>query len=475
MNNLSKIERDSIIYFTANPPLIDPSIKSFCIGSKSMLTDASSQQRFLFGKDDEKANIELYEESFYRVRDSNALLRDTTLDDILLKIKSEHYSITRHRVKTGYDSGFIDYVNGAIILTSEGWINADGLKVLESEASSSEVTGYIEERSTIIPSLTTSDIVQATQDGVLAIDGVIIATLNSRKEWVSDLVQGTFADTDLVRLLAHMDTPIAVYGGTREDFFHGVVSNSEDPIKSPTVRLGSSRQGDGFYATSSYAEALKVYGNPNSFEVKGKLGKLDDNGEISKSEYLHGHVYSVKTPASVYDANLHEIHTGFDVVPSLSAMMLLAKHSGVNDKLAYNCWLKAKSSISSFGVYAAINEFNNAMIASSGRNDGIIKLISGMGFEAIKIDIPSKSDIVDAENAIKKLEESPDLLSTRAIHNTIVNYAKTALKEIVESIPAKAEKSHLIVFNVNNAEITHKKHISYSKESTHEQEMDLWG
>lgn len=394
---------------------------------------------------------------------NNMLFSDLTFEDIKKITKKNKNYVPKQRISVGYKHGFIDAKTFALLKQENGWIDDNDLTILPISASEDEIFDYIKSKTNVIESFTLEQLNECEEKGVIKVDDKIIATKIPDGDWKGYWENNKgrkFLPGEAVRVLAHSDEDYVIYGAIQESrMFHGNVTNSPKEEKEHVTRAGASKQGDGVYATASVNEAVRVYANPKSFEVSGKLLVDDEKGRLNKKDYVLGHLYEVKSTLPLFKATLGREILNQDEIPSISAISLLAKSCNCNMKYAFNQWLKMKNGYSSYDVYESVNAINEMIIQKNMTSKNFFnKIFAGMGFEGVEITIPSKSKIHEMERKLKELKEYDEsyFKEEKINKNLILNSANSYLTGVKNSIPAKAMDAHLIVFDKN---LIQKEHI----------------
>jgi hypothetical protein len=362
------------------------------------------------------------------------------------------------RIKEGFNVGLIDTVNNAFLKNDRGWINDKQEVILPSDASIEQLTEHIRSYARIAPTLTIQELEQCEEDGKCYLHDKLIASKNENGDWVDIDTNKTFSNGELIRLIHHKNDPIAIMAGLPEgNLYHSNVTDSKVPQDTHIIRDGISRQGNGSYMTTSVNEAIKIYGNPYSFEVRGKLLDEHEKELINRDDYKFGHLYESSTLANVYKASLKGKHLSFNEVPSASAILLIAKENGTSQVFAQNWWMKMKSAASTYDVYMHLNEFSNRIIGDGGDCNTIAKVMGAMGYQGLEINFPSKEDLTSYQEKITELEEKDEsyFKNEKLAKKPVIEEMKAYLKDITEAIPAKAESSHVIIFDPTKVDRVH--------------------
>lgn len=354
------------------------------------------------------------------------------------------------RVIEGFKAGLIDCINNAYMKTDRGWINDEQEVVLPVDASIEDIRAKIANHARVIPSFNISQLEQAEKSGECYIHGRLAASKNENNQWVDHASNRTFADGELIRLLHHKRDPIAIMTGVPEEkIYHSTVTDSKKQEDSHITREGSSAQGDGVYMTASPNEAIKIYGNPYSYEVRGKLLNEHEQGKIDRDKFIFGHIYEADTTASLYKASMNPRHTTFNDFPSPSVIQLVAKENGTSVGFANNWWMKMKSSSSTYDVYTALNEFSARIRSDGGDSNAMNKILSSMGFQGIEIKFPTNEQVSEYKERLSNLEnlDQSDFTEVGIGKKPVINEMTKYIERLIEGIPAKAENAHVIVFD----------------------------
>lgn len=377
-------------------------------------------------------------------------------------------SISKLRVSEGFKAGLIDFVSNALIRTKDGsWKDAIHNHSLPAETSLVDILNYVKsQKVNVIPSVTTDDLEVAEERGVLIIGSDTIA----RKEdgrWIESEHKKSFDEGDLIRLLHHQNKPVAIYANLPESrYYHANVSDKNTPSDRHLVRKGSSIQGDAFYATSSVDEAVRIYGNPKSFELRGKLLGMREREGVDDSKYMFGHLYELKSSNCSFKASLKSRHLSANEIPSVAAFMLVASENNIPKGYAENAWMQIKSAQSTYEVYRVLNELNAYSPQFSGSTNCMSQLIRGLGFDSIEVVFPSEEQILGFRERAKEIESlSDEEASALKINKQNVFSRIAQVIDLIEnSIPARAQKSHLIAFNENKVRTEHLGLLPLNKE-----------
>jgi hypothetical protein len=375
------------------------------------------------------------------------------LYDREMKVLASSYSapsVSRSRIVNGFRSGAIDFIAGALIKTPQGWVDENNDVKFGVHAGLMEVAKTLKSRVKVVRDFTTEQLELAEKSGVLRSGFEVIAELienDGQKQWKDVGNKTMFDHGDLIRLLHHRDEPCIIYTSKlNHSYYHGSLSTSETPLDNLPVRTGMSKQGDGVYATASLDEAIKIYANPYSFESRGKLISLKENEGIDDNAYDKSHIYSMTTTANIYNADSKSRSISFDDIPSLPMVLALANENSINKTFATNKWIDMKNSSSTFEVYQHITELSEAY---GDNNLNVLKtLIRSMGFEGIEIEVP-KSEIEDYKSKLESLQNISEIRFEEygAKKEEVLKQVNKYIRDMVDAIPAKADISHLIVFD----------------------------
>jgi hypothetical protein len=373
------------------------------------------------------------------------------------------------RVKTGFKAGFIDFINGAMILKDDGWYDEDQTLVAKNDASEEDIIKYLKTFVGIIPSYSIIDLQNAEDLGEFHYNGNLRAFKEHGvwHETNSDGFSKPHPEGDLIRLLHHSSMPMFLTGKNSNDpIYHGAVSNKMKQEEKHYRRDGMSMHGNGIYGTGSLNEAVKIYANPKSFELSGKLLDLNEKGILIRKEHVFGHLYKLETSANILQVNRDNVHMSKSLVPSLAAIILLADESKVSRTYATKCWLRMSAAQCTYDVYEAINKFSHYASMNSKDNTIFSKIYEGMGFEGINIEFPSKNLIEDAQRLLFNLKISDNYLFTSegVNKNVLVSNAEDYLNKLKESIPPKANGRHLIVYDTSKVNKIHLKSLPVNQE-----------
>lgn len=402
--------------------------------------------------------------------------------------------IPEARLLEGFKAGLIDTINNAFLKTERGWIDDEMNTVLPPNASLEQVKSIVSSKARIIPSLSISDLENAEQQGELFINKRLVAykieaeeVIESMKglpggkelKWVDASSNKTFNEGELIRLIHHRSDPIAILAGTpARTMYHASVTDSKAPEDSHVIRTGVSRQGDAVYSTSSINEAVKVYGNPRSFEIRGKLLQEHEKNGIDRDKHIFGHLYKIQSNASLYKANMEKKHLTFEDVPSPSSITLLARENGSSEGFAMNWWMMMKSAGSTYDMYCALNEFSERLYKDNTDKHGsnvMNKVLSSMGFQGLEIEFPEPEKFTEYNEKIDNIK-SLDQSELSMGKNSIVQAMEHYVNRLKENIPAKAESSHVLIFDTKNMkkeylgilplnkEVLNKKDFFYSRD-----------
>ena len=362
------------------------------------------------------------------------------------------------RIDVGYKYGLIDAQSHSFIKTDEGWRNEEYEVVLLADASLEDVNQMVSEKVRVVPSFTLADFEKAEESGEFFIKDVMVASKNQEGYWIDHGSQRKFFEGELIRLLHHKNDSFVLMGGhTEEQIFHGNVSESNKPESEFKVRKDSSFQGDCVYGTTSVDEAVRVYGNPRSYEIRSKLDRDRDLHNVDPSLSKFGHLYELNTSASLYQASLKPKHISYNDLPSYSSFQLLAKHTGLSEGFASNQWQEMRTAACTLDVYKTISVFcNRARLERADPN--IFKQIFGsLGFEGIEINVPSKEVIKGFKSAVNELREldESEFKDRKVKKESLIKVLDDYVQGIEGCIPPKAQNSHVVVFDQGQVESQH--------------------
>lgn len=372
--------------------------------------------------------------------------------------------IPEQRITCGFEAGLIDLGKNALLKTDRGWVNHNQEVVADHDATIDKIKEVSKEYAITIPSFNLSQLDDIEKHGVLYINEVLVAEKDEDGNWIggSRFFDGNYPDGkrfqsgEVVRLIAHSNLEVAIYGHReKEPMYHGNVSNTLKPNLDHKTLKGSSRQGEGAYFTGSINEAVKVYGNPKSFEVSGKLLGLHEKDVIDRKDFVVGHLYEAESSASLFPATFESGYVIDDLAPSLSTFVLLARELGINEVFATMEWHRMKDGGSSYSVYQSVNALNDAATGQ----EIFPKVFKSMGFEGVSVEFPSEKLIEKIKSQIDELDaiDSSYFHDRKISKNSIVETLKTNISMIEHSIPARAEKKHVIVFDESKITKSHLK------------------
>lgn len=353
--------------------------------------------------------------------------------------------IGEKRLLNGFNNGLIDFISGALIKKEDGWYNEQGLKKFDNKSEFDEIKKNIGLKCNIVPEYSIKDLLKIEEMGEYYVSGKKVAELieeNGRKYWLDIERNKAFAENDLIRLLHHRNDIVILGNNNISDtYYHASLSNEIKNRENLIAREGLSAQGTAIYGTGSLNEAIKVYGNPYSFESKSKYHALKNNG-IDISDYNIGHLYKVNSNGNVYRASINDSASIYEM-PSLPLLLCLSEDK-INKEYIHSMWLRMKDSVSTYELYQHINEFSETAQKNYGVENIFKKIFLSMNFDTVEIIFPEQL-LNNIENKIKEIEESDIENKER-----IIKQIKIIQGELLESVPAKAEKSHLIIYDTNN-------------------------
>lgn len=366
--------------------------------------------------------------------------------------------IGQSRIKVGYKYGLIDAISHSFILTDEGWRNDEYEVVLPNDAPIDDVYSMVSSKVQIIPSFTLADFEQAETIGEFYVNERMIASKDQEGSWIDHSTQKKFNEGEIIRLLHHRNDPFVLMGGHSEaTLFHGNVSKSNKPQLEFRVRKDSSYQGDCVYSTTSIDEAVKVYGNPRSFEVRGKLDRERTLTGADPSPYKFGHLYELTTSATLYKASIKPKYISYNDLPSHSAFMLLAKHTGLSAGFASNQWQEMKSAACTLDVYKTISTFCSRARLNNVSSNIFKQIFGSLGFEGVEINVPSKDVMNEFKSTVNQLRTTrEDEFNERGVKKeSVIKLLDDYIHGLEDSFPPKAQNSHVVVFDHNQIESKH--------------------
>lgn len=431
-------------------------LRGFGRNSPSLKTSTQAVHEYL------TTDIDLYDlaQSYNYERDivhnGQDIDDDSFLSDVFYHLDDP--TIADARITEGFKVGLIDTINNAFLKTDRGWINDKQEVILPTDATIEQLTDHIRSFARIAPTYTISELEQCEKEGVCYYQDTMIASKNEDGDWVDMDTNKKFKDGELIRLLHHKNDPVAIMSGLPEGkLYHANVSDSKIPQDIHIIREGVSRQGNASYMTTSVNEAVKIYGNPYSFEVRGKLLDEHEKELINRDDYKFGHLYESSTLANVYKASLKGKYLSFNEVPSASAILLLAKENGTSQGFAQNWWMKMKSAACTYDVYKSLNEFSDRLLSDGGDCNTIVKVMGAMGYQGIEINFPSNEELKTYKDKLATLEalDVSVFRDENLAKKPVTEDMKAYLDSVIEAIPAKAENSHVIIFDPSKVERKH--------------------
>lgn len=355
-----------------------------------------------------------------------------------------------NRIMRGFESGAIDYISGALVKTDKGWIDDQNQIMLNKGASIEDVFSLVKRRADIVAEFSTARLEQAEHTGTLSVGTKEIAHLkdvDGQKKWIDTTSKRMFDHGDLIRLLHHRDEPLIIYTSKlSHDYYHGAISPDSKPLESLPVREGMSIQGDGVYGTASVNEAVKIYGNPYSFESRSKLLSLKENQGVDDSTYDKGLLFSMTTTANIYNATLDQHRITFNDIPSLPLVLALSHSAGLNQVFATNKWVDMKNSSSTYEVYQHMQDLTTGH--GNRRQDLLKSMLLATGFEGIELEVPA-SKLEDYKYKLDSVKNKPEIIFEKhgLKKDEVIKQINHFIKGVESAIMPKAEVSHLIVFN----------------------------
>lgn len=435
--------------------------KSFRGGERNHDTTFMAIHEFLTGEGGEDNYEEFIDSYRYELQKMDMNIEDYR-DDFLNEVFDYLHDpiIAMDRIVSGYQHGLIDTINNAFLKTDRGWINDEQKVILPVDATQDDVVAHISSLVRVVPSFTIKTLEQAELTGELFVNDRLMA-YKENGDWVDTSTNKKFATGELIRLLHHRNDPMVILTGVpSEKLYHATVSQSKEPDTGHVTRKGMAMQGDAVYTTTSVNEAVKIYGNPHSYEIRGKLLDEHEKGVINRDKFIFGHLYEVDTNANLYKADLKTRHLSFNDVPGASAILLLAKEAGASEGFAQNWWMMMKAANNTYDAYCAINEFSGVISGQvKGDNNCLKKIYAAMGFEGLEIKIPSKVELDNIQSNITAVEnmnaENGVLMGMK--RDPIVKKFNSYLQHVKEGIPAKAQGNHVLIFDQENMV---KRHVS---------------
>lgn len=430
-------------------------LKKYPTPRKNNAATSNSVFQFLSGHNDVVDFLELYQSEKREQFDHSYPAIAEHLDEILQLNAEQRFPISKDRIRAGFAVGVVDFISGSLTHTRGGWLNEKGHLALPPDATLNDIGKYVKSETYTAPELSVRDLKQAENEGKLYIGGKLAA---EKVEYLGALMwqdkesEKLFNEGDLIRLLHHRNETFC-FANTNlkgNEYFHANLSDKPEPVTDIKFREGVSRQGDGFYSTSSLNEAVKIYGNPHSVESKGKLLHIRENEKQDTTNHNKGHLYSVSTDAKVFVASIESTNLTAHTIPSLPLTLGLAKKYGANTTFATNKWLEMKDSTSTYELYCHLNELNQAAQRASGKNSFMTDTLKAMGFEGIEIVFP-QSEIDNYKEKLTEISNLPEdfFRENKVRKENILEAVKGFIDNFESGIPTKAEMSHLIVFNPN--------------------------
>lgn len=355
-------------------------------------------------------------------------------------------------IENGIKNGLVNYISGVLVKKEDGWFNELGEKKLDLEVELKDFIKFINKKVNIVKEYSIDDLREIEKKGEYFIDNKLIAKLVNKGDsvvWLDLERNKEFDKDDLIRLLHHRDEVIILSNNNiQKKYYHANLSKSDLPQTEIKVRENSSKQGTAFYASSSLDEVVKTYGNPYSFELRGKLLSLKDNGEDIEG-VNKAHLYEIKSKGNVFNANIYEMPSIYEL-PSLPLLLALGEEK-INKEYIHSLWLRMKDSSSTYEVYQHLNEFNDHAYSSYGIRNLMIKALKSMNYDILEINFPEETiSVYD-----KKIKEIKNSSENETVKDNIIKRLDLIIKELKDSIPAKAENSHLITFNKEDVIFKH--------------------
>ncbi len=405
----------------------------------------------------------IYEKEVHRI---NAIDLDSIETSFLNSVYYKtDMAISEKNILAGYKSGFIDIIKDTIHLESDGWYNKDNQKICDANVSAHELKEILSWSIQILPHLDTDTIKEMDNNGVVTFDGKPIA-FKTDSNWTF-VENGRQLSGDAMRVLHHSDCSFTYSEATDNlDLYHAVTMSEDEYNKSGTkffgyVSRGNSKQGDGLYLTGSLNEAVRVYGNPESFERKSHAYANKEEHLVHQTQRGVLHKFSVSN-ANIYDASFDNNYPTLlmDSKPSPILLRTIANKFEIEDKIKDIVLAKTNSMIinssNQFDVYLAIYEFANSLGSYSGNPDSrnvVKQVFSAMGYDGIKVTPPNEKKL-NTINEIASLYKDYCSGRTKEIFYdglkikpfVAKHIASYAVKVKDAQIP-KMENFHVIVFS----------------------------
>lgn len=408
-------------------------------------------------------------------------LNRTHLDEVMDEYKSAAFfmnvMIGENRINKGYDAGIIDIVKDAYRLTDDGWVNSSGKVVMPNDVSLEAFQDYIEYQCEVIPFLSEADLDRANEAGVIAIKDKVIARKTGANWTMEDSGRELYGDAS--RVLHHSNERVIIGSNpVKQEVYHATVTPEADFAESKGEfygfeSRGISAQGDAFYMTKSQNEAIRVYGNPRSFERRGAPHALNRPDLIGAVHRGMLHKISVTNDANIFDADFNTTQPTFcmDSKPSAHLLKVIADQHGLSERVASIQIAKTMSlcdqNTNQFDVYLAISEFASSMVHFSGSSktpNPLGKIFQAMGYDGIQISEPDKTVIKSIENVAEQIENErgdyyyaiDDLgYNPQVVANNLRGY----LQKIKNLEIPKLQIGHVIMFNANEDLISIKENV----------------
>lgn len=377
-------------------------------------------------------------------------------------------SIGENRVTKGFEAGLIDIINDAYRLTNEGWVNSSGAIVMPANVELNTFKDFIEYKCEVVPYLSRKDIDDANDSGIVKVNDKVIATKSDSIWKFTDT--GRELSGDALRVLHHSNEKVIIGSEiVKGEMYHATVTpESELPEINGEFygfdSRGISAQGDAFYMTKSQNEAIRVYGNPRSFERRGaphSLNRPDLIGAVHRGTL---HKFEVTNEANIYDATFDTNQPTFcmDSKPSAHLLKVIADEYGVSETMKGILVSKTLSMCnqgnSQFEVYLAVSEFATSVKESSGSSEAknpLGRIFTALGYDGVEISEPNKnliSSLTELVNEIegKKGDVYDTLIDNKLNPDSACRNIQSYLLKVKQSEITKMEKGHVIMFNANN-------------------------
>lgn len=400
-------------------------------------------------------------------------------------------AISEKNIQAGYKSGFIDIIKDTIHLESDGWYNKDNEKICEPNVSIQELKEILSWSIQILPHLETDKIREMDNNGVVTFDGKTIA-FKTDSSWTF-VENGRQLSGDAMRVLHHSDCSFT-YSEANDnlDLYHAVTMSEEDYKKNGTnfygyVSRGNSKQGDGLYLTGSLNEAVRVYGNPESFERKSHAYANKEEHLVRQTQRGVLHKVSISN-ANIYDASFDNNYPTLlmDSKPSPILLRTIANKYDIEDRIKEIILAKTNSMIinssNQFDVYLAVSEFASSLGSYSGNPESrnvIKQVFSAMGYDGIKITPPNQKKL----NTINEIatvykdycsgKTNEILYDGLKIKPFVAKHIASYSVKVRDTQIPKMENCHIIMFSPDNSLCKIKESITLPKHKKYINERDV--